>query len=1100
MTRSFYLSRLGLCVLMTLAAFSGAKAAAAESALFSGGELLDTGRQTRVPCVARETGSRPEIMLGAPMTELLCTGASLADAQIFAADKDMGTDWSSHVSTSYQCGPATQQQLFLTIPLKEGDPSRPVTVQHCQSHDRDRKVVALQVAAKERHYYAVGLEVAQSAMLKTMATLIGWSVRQPLPPGTPLPDVFDGSDLAHTDPQAAYFAASRAAEIYMAREDYAKAERALDKAIQAWNLVPGGATAGQPAEVPVTLKLMRALAISNQGKDRARDAEQQFEEVDRLLQVITPPASHQLYRVMHLTNRNELKEAEERLTPILAHYRDMLKQGGDPRRLLPKPEMDRLYRSRDSLTMQLDVPPNLTERTPLEVLDNYKAALYAQAEIRMRQGDRQGAIAALRDGLRVIRNDLPSANAAYVQRTWGEAIDGPDHDGDLFAAIDKLETASDTLQTIDQRGRPAAITWLRLAAMQYRTKDIAVGIKAFEAAENNLRATGQFVKAEDLEPHLAVLYETSLQADRETAAKLRLQMVDTLQLLRGPRVQGAMIDNALLSGSASLQQAMKKRDDLTSAMEKRQNDIDSLLRGDVTGSGVAERLRTLRHQNAEDAKKLAAAEGDVALQQAMYERNRLQSAIGERQREINRLLQGGRTEEVEERLRTLREQNGQDERALTTAEDKIGVAAPAYRLLARRPADIREMQQKLAEGEAVVTFLMGTKRTFGFLIDKDRISVWQSELSRARGEELIRKIHDSAAQPDAPVGADGALALAPFDADAAFALFQGLFLNPGNLTYPGPDGKKRSYTDLIVVSGGALASIPFSLLVTAPPDNDQKSWNDVEPGQIPWLLHKFPIRYLPSLQALFYLRRDREQVAYEKEYLGFGDPLKPKAAQIGSIRKECVPGLDSIRKADEISAKEELTSVRAGFGAKADIVLAENFTAAGIEKAPLASYRFLHFASHAVPANSIACFAEPGIQVTPAGLVNSIDQMFLSATAVSRLRISAELVVLSACSTAAGASAYDEPLSGLVNGFLVAGAGAVMTTFWDAPDDPARQTTQNLFEMLRLNKGMSTPTALWNVQRAMLARGADPAWHRNWGHPNSWALFGLIGDGRKSPY
>lgn len=1100
MTRSFNLSRFGLSVLMTLATVTGARAAAADGALFSGGELVDTGRQTRVPCVARETGPRPAVMLGAPMTELLCTGASLADAQIFAAEKEMERDWSTHVNTNYQCGPATPQQLFLTIPLKEGDPSRPVTVQHCQSHDRDRKVVVLQVAAKERHYYAVGLEMAQSAMVQTMATLLGWRDREPLPPGTPLPDVPDGSDLVGTDPQAAYFAASRAAETYMALEDYAKAERALDKAIQAWNLASGGGSEARSGKIPVTLKLMRALAISNQGKDRARDAEQQFEEVDRLLQVIKPLASHQLYRVMHLTNNNKLKEAEELLKPILAHYRDMLKRGGDPRRLSPELEQGRLYGSRDNLTMQLDVPPSLMERTSLEVLDNYKAALYVLAEIRMRQGDGRGAIKALRDGLRVIRNDLPSANAAYVQRTWGEAIEGPDHDGDLSAAIDKLEIASDTLQTIDQRGRPAAITWLRLAAMQYRKEDIAVGIQAFEAAGNNLRASGQFVKAEDLEPHLAVLYEKSQQADRDTAAKLRLQMVDALQLLRGPRVQGAMIDNALLSGSATLQQAMKKRDDLKSAIEARQNDIDSLLRGDVTGARAAERLRTLRHQNAEDTKTLAAAEGDVALQQAMHERNRLQSAIGERQREINRLLQGRLTEEVEERLQTLRKQNGQDEMALTTAEDRIGVAAPAYRLLARRPADIREMQQKLAEGEAVVTFLMGAKRTFGFLIDKDRISVWQSDLLRARGEELVRRIHDSAAQPDAPVGADRALALAPFDADAAYALFQGLFLNDGTLTYPGPDGKARPYTDLIVVSSGALASIPFSLLVTAPPENDQKSWNDVEPGQIPWLLHKLPIRYLPSLQALFYLRREREHVAYEREYLGFGDPLKPRAAQIGSIREECMPGLKSVVEADEISAQEELTNVRAGFGAKADIVLAENFTAAAIEAAPLANYRFLHFASHAVPANTVACFAEPGIQVTPAAPVHSIDQMFLSATAVSRLRISAELVILSACSTAAGASAYDEPLSGLVNGFLVAGAGGVMTTFWDATDAPARHTTLDLFEMLRRNKGISTPAALRHVQRAMLARGANPAWHRNWGHPNSWALFGLIGDGRKSPH
>lgn len=108
-------------------------------------------------------------------------------------------------------------------------------------------------------------------------------------------------------------------------------------------------------------------------------------------------------------------------------------------------------------------------------------------------------------------------------------------------------------------------------------------------------------------------------------------------------------------------------------------------------------------------------------------------------------------------------------------------------------------------------------------------------------------------------------------------------------------------------------------------------------------------------------------------------------------------------------------------------------------------------------------------------------------------------MVLSACSTAAGASVDDEPLSGLVNGFLVAGSGGVMTTFWDATDEPARLATEGLFRILRENKDLTAPEALWRVQMSIMERGLDPNQHPNFAHPNSWALFGLIGDARKFP-
>ncbi|WP_245838138.1 CHAT domain-containing protein [Niveispirillum lacus] len=120
---------------------------------------------------------------------------------------------------------------------------------------------------------------------------------------------------------------------------------------------------------------------------------------------------------------------------------------------------------------------------------------------------------------------------------------------------------------------------------------------------------------------------------------------------------------------------------------------------------------------------------------------------------------------------------------------------------------------------------------------------------------------------------------------------------------------------------------------------------------------------------------------------------------------------------------------------------------------------------------------------------------------MSRLKLDADLVVLSACSTAAsGGGADREPLSGLVNGFLVAGARSVMTTFWDAPDIAANMATNGMFKQMRENPGLSVSQALRQAQltllRAPLTPGPDGlSYDPAFSHPVAWAVFGLVGDG-----
>jgi CHAT domain-containing protein len=123
----------------------------------------------------------------------------------------------------------------------------------------------------------------------------------------------------------------------------------------------------------------------------------------------------------------------------------------------------------------------------------------------------------------------------------------------------------------------------------------------------------------------------------------------------------------------------------------------------------------------------------------------------------------------------------------------------------------------------------------------------------------------------------------------------------------------------------------------------------------------------------------------------------------------------------------------------------------------------------------------------------------LSFDEVAKLELDANLVVLSACDTAAGTSTQtalkaglenaSPALDGLVRSFLAARARAVMATFWAVPDS---QETQNLMQTFYAT-GRTAPmgNSLKVAQNQLLDT-------RRYSHPYYWGAFFLVGDGSKT--
>src|SRR6185295_14125688 len=109
-----------------------------------------------------------------------------------------------------------------------------------------------------------------------------------------------------------------------------------------------------------------------------------------------------------------------------------------------------------------------------------------------------------------------------------------------------------------------------------------------------------------------------------------------------------------------------------------------------------------------------------------------------------------------------------------------------------------------------------------------------------------------------------------------------------------------------------------------------------------------------------------------------------------------------------------------------------------------------------------------------------------------RLRLDADLVILSACNTAAADGAPGaEALSGLARAFLYAGARSLLVSHWPVVSQSAVELTTGLVAAQQADPAIGRAEALRRSQRRAIA-GAPAA---NAAHPLLWAPFVLVGEG-----
>lgn len=170
------------------------------------------------------------------------------------------------------------------------------------------------------------------------------------------------------------------------------------------------------------------------------------------------------------------------------------------------------------------------------------------------------------------------------------------------------------------------------------------------------------------------------------------------------------------------------------------------------------------------------------------------------------------------------------------------------------------------------------------------------------------------------------------------------------------------------------------------------------------------------------------------------------------------------------------------------LYLREAATEKAVKSLDLSNSRVITFATHGLVAGDLKN-AELALVQTPPEKGTALDDGLLTSSEVAQLKLNADLVILSACNTAAGDNADGaEGLSGLAKAFFYAGSRALLVSHWPVVFDAAVKLTTG---MLKVDPAVGRAEALRRSMMALMNSKDKP----HYAHPLFWAPFVVVGEG-----
>ncbi|OJY88902.1 MAG: hypothetical protein BGP13_02475 [Sphingobacteriales bacterium 40-81] len=283
-------------------------------------------------------------------------------------------------------------------------------------------------------------------------------------------------------------------------------------------------------------------------------------------------------------------------------------------------------------------------------------------------------------------------------------------------------------------------------------------------------------------------------------------------------------------------------------------------------------------------------------------------------------------------------------------------------------------------------------------------------------------------------------------------------------------------TKLIIIPDADLYYLNFETLVT---DTTDKNF-----GSLHYLIHKYTISYLLSANVAVQLKKyDRRDKTKDKALLFapvFTDAMKQLYKKQAAFVQGDSSYLHLFRQPFALQAAQNIYRLMS-----ADMYT-EHQALESAFKQSSSQYKILHLGTHAQindmdPLQSRLFFAKP------VGAATAADDGNLYAYEIYSMQLKAELAVLTACETGAGAVHTGEGVMSLAHSFMFAGCPSVIMSLWKIDEKTNAQIITGFYQYLK--KGYSKSEALRKAKIDFIENNTGEL-----SNPFYWAGLCMIGD------
>ena len=445
---------------------------------------------------------------------------------------------------------------------------------------------------------------------------------------------------------------------------------------------------------------------------------------------------------------------------------------------------------------------------------------------------------------------------------------------------------------------------------------------------------------------------------------------------------------------------------------------------------------------------------------------------------------------------------------------------PDYANLVRsKPVEIEKIKTILAKDESLLVTYSASNDIYTWTVLPDgRVHFHSAKITK---DELNNKVVSLRKALDLQV--DSLKKVPVYDVELAHEFYN-------NILRPSAHLWRQSKT-MVVVSDGALSTVPFSTFVIEPPTKikHRKRLLFSEYRNVAWLAKKYATSYVPSVSTLLNLRKLNIQKKPTMDFAGFGNPVfSNKPIQLASasnslksrgaiklsmrgLRKTKSGSLDNTKvstsklemlvalpeTADEVLKVANALNV----SRKGNVFLGHAASEQRVKNMSLKNRRVIMFATHALLPGDLDGLVQPAIALSSPTVAKGTGKNdgLLTMGEVMGLELNADWVVLSACNTGGASGKGAAAVSGLGQAFFYAGARSLLVSHWPVETSSAKEITTGLFDRQTKNKSLTRAVALNETINELI----DTKTFKNakgdsiyaYAHPVFWAPFTVVGDG-----